>query len=546
VLQVAEYLHGVGDSDNFLVRTLGGTIGAGLVTRIVRGYTFISRNYRDGDKIFIVGFSRGAYTARALAGLIANEGLLDATKIDLTDKIHAYRLGSAVWFANRRKVNARINASWFDRLEGIVADLPGLLTQTPPADKLIPAPIEAVAVWDTVGALGIPEFTMTLERVDAFQFADRKLSPAVQHGVHAVAVDEQRADFEPTLWDPDPRIVQALFPGAHGDVGGGFPVSGNESGLSDCTLSWMIGQLTGLGVQFAATPTYNAMPRGDRRCASTLDPTPVERPVAETAGVSIDAVSHAMLARSAQWWASGCGTRREARDLCPREPQRLPGGWRSGARDSHCVIASAGLTSPVASLTGDAPAEEGEDVPMKKVAVFGNAGGGKSTLSSRLAEVTGLPLYTLDIIQFRGGRYRSDEKDGGKLPDEEYVSIQRSILSRDEWIIDGYGSLPTVWERISAADTLVYIDLPIIAHYWGVTQRFVAGLFRNPKGWPETSPVWESTLDSYRVVWLCHRRLTPRYRQRIAGEASSKQVHHLTSRAAMKVFLQAAANERRR
>jgi uncharacterized protein (DUF2235 family) len=260
VLQVAEYLHGVGDSDNFLVRTLGGTIGAGLVTRIVRGYTFISRNYRDGDKIFIVGFSRGAYTARALAGLIANEGLLDATKIDLTDKIHAYRLGSAVWFANRRKVNARINASWFDRLEGIVADLPGLLTQTPPADKLIPAPIEAVAVWDTVGALGIPEFTMTLERVDAFQFADRKLSPAVQHGVHAVAVDEQRADFEPTLWDPDPRIVQALFPGAHGDVGGGFPVSGNESGLSDCTLSWMIGQLTGLGVQFAATPAYHAMP----------------------------------------------------------------------------------------------------------------------------------------------------------------------------------------------------------------------------------------------------------------------------------------------
>jgi adenylate kinase family enzyme len=191
---------------------------------------------------------------------------------------------------------------------------------------------------------------------------------------------------------------------------------------------------------------------------------------------------------------------------------------------------------------GGARAEAGEDMPMKKVAVIGNAGGGKSTLSRQLAEVTGLPLYALDILQFRGGRYRPDEKDGGKLPDEEYVSIHREILRRDEWIIDGFGSLPTVWERLSAADTLVYIDLPITTHYWGVTKRFVAGVFQNPKGWPENSPVWESTLDGYRVVWLCHRGLTPRYRQRIADEASSKRVHHLTSRVAMKAFLQAAAN----
>lgn len=66
--QIAKYLHGVGDSKNFLVRVLGGGGGAGLVTRIVRGYTFISRNFEPGDRIFIVGFSRGAYTARALAG----------------------------------------------------------------------------------------------------------------------------------------------------------------------------------------------------------------------------------------------------------------------------------------------------------------------------------------------------------------------------------------------------------------------------------------------------------------------------------------------
>jgi adenylate kinase family enzyme len=178
---------------------------------------------------------------------------------------------------------------------------------------------------------------------------------------------------------------------------------------------------------------------------------------------------------------------------------------------------------------------------MKKVAVFGNAGGGKSTLSRKLAEVTGLPLYSMDIIQFQDGRYRPYRKDGGKLPNDEYAAIHGEILSRDEWIIDGYGSLPTVWERISAADTLVYIDLPIITHYWGVTKRFAAGLFRNPKGWPESTPLWESTLDGYRVIWLCHRWLTPKYRQRIAEESLCKQVHHLTSRAAVQAFLQAAA-----
>ncbi len=183
---------------------------------------------------------------------------------------------------------------------------------------------------------------------------------------------------------------------------------------------------------------------------------------------------------------------------------------------------------------------------MKKVAVFGNAGGGKSTLSQRLADITGLPLHTLDIIRFRGGRYRPDQKGGGKIPHEEYVSAHRDILSQDTWIIDGYGDLPSTWERLATADTLVYIDLPIILHFWGVTTRFAAGLFRNPKGWPENSPIWDSTLDGYRVVWRCHRGLTPAYRRFIAGKATSKQVHHLTSRAAIRAFLQAAADKRSR
>src|SRR3984957_9577982 len=123
VLQWAKYLHGVGASDNFLVKVLGGTVGAGLIARIVRGYTFISRNYLPGDRIFIIGFSRGAYTARALAGLIATKGLLDATKSDLANKESAYRLGSAVWFEYRQTV-AQSTADWLVKLTNFATDLP--------------------------------------------------------------------------------------------------------------------------------------------------------------------------------------------------------------------------------------------------------------------------------------------------------------------------------------------------------------------------------------------------------------------------------------
>jgi adenylate kinase family enzyme len=162
--------------------------------------------------------------------------------------------------------------------------------------------------------------------------------------------------------------------------------------------------------------------------------------------------------------------------------------------------------------------------------VFGNAAGGKSTLARRLAELTRLPLYPLDTIQYRHG--------GGKVPHEEYLKAHADLLMRDQWIIDGYGCVPSAWERFAAADTLVYIDLPLFTHYRWVTKRLVKGFFVNPEGWPENSPIWSSTLDSYRVVGLCNRHLTPRYRQLVADAASTKQVHHLRSPAEMQTFLE--------
>jgi adenylate kinase family enzyme len=168
---------------------------------------------------------------------------------------------------------------------------------------------------------------------------------------------------------------------------------------------------------------------------------------------------------------------------------------------------------------------------MKRVAVFGNAGGGKSTLARRLAELTELPLYVVDMMQFRAG--------GAKVPHDEFLRAHADLLRRDEWIIDGFGNMTTAWERFAAADTPIYVDLPLLTHYRGVTKRFIKGLFASPKGWPENSPLWSSTLSSYRVIPLCHRQLTPRYRQLVADAAASKRVHHLRSQAQMQSFLEA-------
>jgi uncharacterized protein (DUF2235 family) len=259
VRQIAYYLHGVGDSENPLTWLLGGALGTGLVVRIVRGYIFLSRSFAVDDRIYIIGFSRGAYTARALAGLVAARGLLDPAKVDLKDQQQALKLGFAVWLAHRRaQVRATDKVGWFERM---MLELSGVFSSPPPADELVAVPIEAVGVWDTVGALGIPEYNKKKMRIDTFRFADCKLSPQVKYGRHAIAIDERRDDFTPTLWEPDPdRIKQRLFVGAHSDVGGGYPQSGGQSGLSDSALAWMTEELVRLGVLFSAQPVHPVRP----------------------------------------------------------------------------------------------------------------------------------------------------------------------------------------------------------------------------------------------------------------------------------------------
>ena len=287
VVQVAKYIDGVGDSSNWLVRALGGEFGAGLIARIVRGYTFVSRHFEPGDKIVLLGFSRGAYTARALGSLITGQGLLDGTRLDLNDRNKAYAWGCAAWRAHRAATCG--DEGFLPKLAEAVPTLDALLDTPPGPGDYVTTGIEAIAVWDTVGALGIPDLHDGVNR-DLFRFVDTRLAPTVAHGLHAVSADEQRADFTPTLWDADSRVQQVLFPGAHADVGGGYPTSNHESGLSDCALRWLAGGLQTLGVTlslpamgFRPDPAgvahapwrdmpWSALPQGPRKLAPAVAP----------------------------------------------------------------------------------------------------------------------------------------------------------------------------------------------------------------------------------------------------------------------------------
>ena len=229
--QMPFYDDGVGADGNPISKLLGGAFGTGLWSKIREGYTKIAHVYESGDSLFLFGFSRGAYTARSLAGMIAACGL--PTK-NFTDD-----LVNAAFAAYRDKPNR-----------------PALLQKLKDCN-MEPARITMVGVWDTVGSLGIPSAIGAVDPI-AYGFLDTGLNPAIQNAYHALAIDERRAEFPPTLWTSQPApgqtVEQVWFCGAHGDVGGGEPDDlPGSTALSDITLSWMMAKASALGLQFDPT-----------------------------------------------------------------------------------------------------------------------------------------------------------------------------------------------------------------------------------------------------------------------------------------------------
>lgn len=250
--QLATHDDGVGTSTNKTLAALGGAFGFGLARNVRELYTWLARNYRPGDKIWLFGFSRGAFTVRCLAGLICRCGVPNASA--LSEK-ELDEIVSAAWFAYKR-AHSRRDASVAD---GIKRTHGAAATAETPNDHDVP--IEFIGVWDTVDAYGLPfdELTEAVSRATQWlgpaawvRFRDHKLHPLVRHGVHAIAIDDERRSFHPKIWNerdlPEEQTVdQAWFAGMHSDVGGGYP----RGSLSLVSLDWMMGHAEARGLRFS-------------------------------------------------------------------------------------------------------------------------------------------------------------------------------------------------------------------------------------------------------------------------------------------------------
>ena len=256
IVQVAKYIHGVGDSTNLVHKVMGGVFGMGIIARIVRGFTFVSRYYEPGDAIYIVGFSRGAYTARALGGMISSVGLLNRANYDPADKKEAYRLGLAAW-CKYKGVSFSGAGKLTDIANHLLCFVAAFFARRSAAGR--PDRRRADQVHRRVGYGGFarhPRSTLPTGAMMSSVSAIRRLSPKVERGFHAMAIDELRADFPVTRWDDRLGVRQVWFAGAHSDVGGGY--APDECGLSDVALDWMLRHLHELGLQLAVAPHARA------------------------------------------------------------------------------------------------------------------------------------------------------------------------------------------------------------------------------------------------------------------------------------------------
>jgi uncharacterized protein (DUF2235 family) len=209
-------------------RIRGGAFGYGIKRKILDAYNFLIANYSPGDELFFFGFSRGAYTARSTYGLIRNSGLL---KREFTDKIpDAYDL------YRRRDIASHPN--------GVESTLFRKSYSFEPRAKFI-------GVWDTVGALGLPVSKFFKFLNYRWSFHDLQLSKTVDNAFQALAIDEKRKPFQPSVWDQDPKatgqvLEQVWFAGVHSNVGGSY----SDTSLSDLALLWMVRKAEGCRLEF--------------------------------------------------------------------------------------------------------------------------------------------------------------------------------------------------------------------------------------------------------------------------------------------------------
>ncbi len=262
--QVAFYDPGIG-----VHGVLAKATGIGMSKNICDCYRFIFDHFQAGDRIYLLGFSRGAATVRSLSGFIHLFGILPQSRIDLIeDAYRVYEIEDADKRAAAATALIGRNTTMWTR-------------------------IEFLGCWDTVAALGVPDRKLDalIDKIPQFRhrFHDLKLSQTVKHGRHALALDDERKEFHPVLWDadiqPGQTLKQVWFCGMHADVGGGYP----EQGLSDIALAWLRDEAVKVGLRLYPGNTVPIAP----------DPQ----------GLMHDSMSHwwekLIYRREPRWWPPG-------------------------------------------------------------------------------------------------------------------------------------------------------------------------------------------------------------------------------------------------
>ncbi|EGP84011.1 uncharacterized protein MYCGRDRAFT_48331 [Zymoseptoria tritici IPO323] len=253
--QIVYYQGGLGSSANWYSYVFGGYLGDGIDAAIREAYGFLANNYEDGDEIFLFGFSRGAFTARSVGGLIASIGLLTKEGMESfypifmdweyqNDPSYVNGYSTPVWpQPNQERPKMDSKDTYFNALKAAKLTQPTIPT------------IKAVAVFDTVGSLGVPDvkplgIKLHHSSKAEYSFVNTQVAPNVENAYQALALDEQRSAFVPTVWESPKggkethpvfnELRQCWFPGVHTSIGGGY----QDTSIANLTLAWMMTQLS--------------------------------------------------------------------------------------------------------------------------------------------------------------------------------------------------------------------------------------------------------------------------------------------------------------
>ena len=226
--QVVFYHDGLGTRGP-MDKVSGGAFGTGIEDNIRNIYRDIVYNYEQGDELYLFGFSRGAFTVRTLAGFMNFVGLVEKDDDYYVPEIyHCYETNKGEG-----------SKEWQDAFHNVKGTRAG-------------PPIRFIGVWDTVGALGAPGVIGKMAGAfngNKYEYHDVGLNSSIENAYHALAVDERRKPFIPTLWTrPEGwsgTLVQAWFPGVHSNVGGGY----KPDGLANEALHWLVGNASSLGLE---------------------------------------------------------------------------------------------------------------------------------------------------------------------------------------------------------------------------------------------------------------------------------------------------------